>query len=98
MIPKRLKIAGLVYKVELADSGLLGDSLGACDYIIQNMRVLEVLPKRNMRKVLWHEIAEAIAAYDLLEMEHETMTVAFNRALEVLDNNPALRAYLWGGK
>lgn len=98
MIPGKLKIAGLTYRAKLVDSGLLDDALGDCNFVTQNIRVLDALHPQSVRYVLWHEIGEAIGAADLLEMEHETMTVAFNRALEVLDNNPALRAYLWGSK
>ena len=98
MIPKRLKIAGRGYSASLVDSELLDNALGDCCFVTQKIRVLECLHPHTMRYVLWHECGEAVMAADLLEMEHETMTVAFNRALEVLDNNPALRAYLWGGK
>jgi len=99
-LPKSLRISGLRYSVQpVGNEDMVNDGvMGECDYTLQRIRVLEVLHPQTFRTVLWHEIGEAVKIQDTLEMDHETMTVAFNKALEVLDNNPALRSYLWGGK
>ena len=98
--PKSLRICGVPYRVHFCgDADMQGDGhAGECCFMTQRIRVRDILPRATARNVLWHEVGEAIKNVDSLEMDHVTMTVAFNRALEVLDGNPTLRAHLWGGK
>ena len=99
-LPKSLRICGLCFSVQTCGGVDMTDDnhAGECCFIRQRIRVLDYLHPQAKRNVLWHEVGEAVIATDGLEMDHETMTVAFNRAIEVLDTNPALRRYLWGGK
>lgn len=97
-VPRSLMIGGLRHRVEVVDSGLLGDELlGECAYTIQRIRLLDAMPRQKTRQVLMHEILEAITSTHLLELNHEQLSVTTTELLRVLDDNPALRRYLWGG-
>ncbi len=97
-LPKRLRIGGLIHTVQTADSGLLDDAFGDCEFATQSIRVLDVLTRQKERQILMHEVLEALTSTHLIELTHEQLSVVSTESLRVLDDNPALRAYLWGGK
>lgn len=89
-----------MHRVEVVDSGMFDDedTFGECDYTTQRIRVLNVLPRQKARQILMHEILEALTSTHLIELTHEQLSVSSTELLRTLDDNPALRRYLWGGK
>lgn len=91
-----LSIGGLRHTVWLADSGLMDDAFGDCDYATQRIRILDVLTDQKKRQILMHEILEALTSTHLIELTHEQLSAVSTEMLRVLDDNKHLREYLWG--
>jgi len=95
-----ITIGGLLHTVQAVDSEFFVDenNLGECDYVLQDIRLLEAMTPERKRQVLWHEAFEGINGVYLLELGHIQLSVLAVETLRILDDNPALREYLWGKK
>ena len=99
MIPKSIKVFGLVYKVE---KGNLNNEWGLTDFNDQIITIAKSQTEERMKDTLCHEIGHCIiehfrSAFEgCPEREREEMACdGFSHFKKVLDENPKLRKYLF---
>ena len=60
-IPKKIKIGGLIYKIELVKPNELGKDCGECDQSRLLIRINRDMPQESIERSLFHEIFHAIS-------------------------------------
>jgi len=93
-IPKKVKVAGLTYKTEIAQIITIdGDRnyQGACDYQKTTIEILDILSEEKQREVFIHELTHAIFYEAGYEEQDEDMINRVGKVIhQVLIDNPNL--------
>lgn len=89
-IPKRLKVGGHVYKVEMADrveTDKGEDNCGDCEWQLNRIRIKEDMPQSQKEETLLHEGLHAADP----TMSEDTVARAASAMYQILSRNNLLK-------
>ncbi|MBF0554123.1 MAG: hypothetical protein HQK96_06125 [Nitrospirae bacterium] len=86
-IPKRIKIGGIEYRVELVDPSFSTEHLGQLEPLKCLIRINKEISKDRQQTTLLHEILEAINEQYQFELEHGKIQGLEATLYQVLKDN-----------
>lgn len=86
-IPKKLKVLGHWYSVELTRKKQMNGLCGSFNVGYKLIRITEEMPESITAETLLHEVIELIAAILELDMEHKQVSAMSEVLFQVLRDN-----------